>query len=143
MIMNYVKKILSMMINFIISLFTNKEMNTEHINNKEQAHNKLQKLSMNMLYYYVFKNINLNDYTEDGLYELLDKCDKVTKQARLKIGNYKKNKLYREIMDPIDVNKLNESELEQLYIKLVHKSEEIRIKLKQKELIGPVNEFVL
>lgn len=139
-IIKKIRNIIMTLINYIISLFSRK-MHIEHLDNKKKAYDKLQKLSMNCLYVYTLKDKNLDEYTEDGLYELQNKCDLVTKQVKIKVGNCKKNKLYRDIMDSINVNKLDESELEQVYLKLVKKSEEIRLKLKQKELNGPVNEF--
>ena len=42
-----------------------------------------------------------------------------------------------------DVKTMDEFELEKLYIKLMRRSEEIRLDLKRKDLNGPVNEFIL
>lgn len=116
-------------------------MGRENRENKDYLKNKLIELSTNGLYHYVFKDVKLEDHTEAGLKVLMKKCDDTTKAMRIKVGNYKKNRLYRDIMSSVDVNRINEAELEKVYLKLIKKSEAIRLKLKKDELKGPELEF--
>jgi hypothetical protein len=139
-----IKSTFNKIVQFIFSFFNrNKEMRPEETSNKEKLFQELTKLSLNSLYFYIFQNIHLNEYTEDGLKEIKKRCNALTDNMRIKLGNYKKNRLYREMMASHDVKTMDEFELEKLYIKLMRRSEEIRLDLKRKDLNGPVNEFVI
>jgi hypothetical protein len=103
---------------------------------------ELEELKENSLYLLIFKDINLDDYTEEGMKVLLKKCDAITQVMRIKLKNYKNNKLYKELMDGIDVDKLDEYEIEVVNLALIKRSEEIRLKLKRKQQMNnKVKEF--